>query len=219
MPLASPADQIFFGISLLEHERGARMGASRDDGNGGKVIYNEEEMRRAISRIAHEILERNVGAGDLVLVGLRTRGLPLAQRLAERINTLENLTVPVYALDVTNYRDDRPAQPETPHEPLNLPVEGKTVVLVDDVLFTGRTTRAAIDALVKAGRPRRVQLAVMVDRGHRELPIRADYVGKNVPTALSESIQVRLREIDPLDAVILMPSPERREDAVGGETA
>jgi pyrimidine operon attenuation protein/uracil phosphoribosyltransferase len=192
------------------------MAASRE---AGKVIFNEEEMRRAISRIAHEILERNVGASDLVLVGLHTRGLPLARRLAERINALESISVPVYELDVTNYRDDRPTQPSRP--PLNLPVAGKTVVLVDDVLFTGRTTRAAIDALVAAGRPRRVQLAVMVDRGHRELPIRADYVGKNVPTALSESIRVHLRETDGADAVILAPSPERGGDAPesGGATA
>lgn len=202
------------------------MGASHSSGNsgaagGGKVIFNEEEMRRAISRIAHEILERNIGAGDLVLVGLHTRGLPLAHRLAARIDALESIAVPVYELDVTNYRDDRPAAQQTERPPLNLPVAGKTVVLVDDVLFTGRTTRAAIDALVAAGRPRRVQLAVMVDRGHRELPIRADYVGKNVPTALTESIHVRLREIDNIDAVILLPSPERREDepGAGGTTA
>jgi pyrimidine operon attenuation protein/uracil phosphoribosyltransferase len=172
-------------------------------------------MRRAISRIAHEILERNAGAGDLVLVGLHTRGIPLARRLAERINALEGIAVPVHELDITNYRDDRPAQQPVERAPLNLPVAGQTVVLVDDVLFTGRTTRAAIDALVEAGRPRRVQLAVMVDRGHRELPIRADYVGKNVPTALSESIHVRLREIDGLDAVALVPAPERGGDAPG----
>jgi pyrimidine operon attenuation protein / uracil phosphoribosyltransferase len=199
------------------------MSASREvsaAGNAGKNIFNEEEMRRAISRIAHEILERNAGARDLVLVGLHTRGIPLARRLAERINALEGIAVPVYELDITSYRDDRPIAEPT-RAPLNLPVAGQTVVLVDDVLFTGRTTRAAIDALVDAGRPRRVQLAVMVDRGHRELPIRADYVGKNVPTALTESIQVRLREIDNLDAVILVPAPERREDApdAGGTVA
>ena len=183
----------------------------------GKVIYNQEEMRRAISRIAHEILERNVGARDLVLVGLHTRGLPLAERLAERINALESISVPVYELDITGYRDDQPAERKAARAKLTLPVAGKTVVLVDDVLFTGRTTRAAIDALVEAGRPRRVQLAVMVDRGHRELPIRADYVGKNVPTALSESIHVRLRETDGFDAVTLVSSPEREEDDASGE--
>jgi len=195
------------------------MGASQPSGNtagAGKIIFGEEEMRRAISRIAHEILERNAGARNLVLVGLHTRGIPLARRLAERINALEGIAVPVHELDITNYRDDRPAQQPMERAPLDLPVAGKTVVLVDDVLFTGRTTRAAIDALVEAGRPRRVQLAVMVDRGHRELPIRADYVGKNVPTALSESIHVRLREIDGLDAVALVPAPERSDEPESG---
>jgi len=190
------------------------MSASQPSGNPvgvGKIIFSEEEMRRAISRIAHEILERNAGARDLVLVGLHTRGIPLARRLAERINALEGIAVPVLELDITNYRDDRPARQPLEHAPLDLPVAGQTVVLVDDVLFTGRTTRAAIDALVRAGRPRRVQLAVMVDRGHRELPIRADYVGKNIPTALTESIHVRLREIDGADAVVLVSAPERRE--------
>ncbi|HEX6541453.1 MAG TPA: bifunctional pyr operon transcriptional regulator/uracil phosphoribosyltransferase PyrR, partial [Ktedonobacterales bacterium] len=153
------------------------MGTAREASNSGKVIFNEEEMRRAISRIAHEILERNAGARDLVLVGLHTRGLPLARRLAERIKALEGISVPVHALDITRYRDDQPVEQKSARVPLDLPVAGQTVVLVDDVLFTGRTTRAAIDALVEAGRPRRVQLAVMVDRGHRELPIRADYVG------------------------------------------
>src|SRR6185437_15137769 len=173
------------------------MTASQPSGNtvdAGKIIFSEEEMRRAISRIAHEILERNAGARNLVLVGLHTRGIPLARRLAERINALEGIAVPVHELDITNYRDDRPAQQPMERAPLDLPVAGKTVVLVE------------------AGRPRRVQLAVMVDRGHRELPIRADYVGKNVPTALSESIHVRLREIDGLDAVALVPAPERSGD-------
>ncbi len=181
-----------------------------------KLIYNEEEMRRAISRIAHEILERNAGARDLVLVGLRTRGLPLAQRLAAKISALEDLEVPVAELDVTNYRDDLPSRPtraDSPQPALPVEVVGRVVVLVDDVLFTGRTARAALDALLDCGRPRKVQLAVLVDRGHRELPIRADYVGKNVPTAMGESVLVRLRETDGADAVLLRAAPERKEQA------
>ncbi len=181
-----------------------------------KLIYNEEEMRRAISRIAHEILERNAGARDLVLVGLRTRGLPLAQRLAAKISALEDLEVPVAELDVTNYRDDLPSRPtraDSPQPALPVEVVGRVVVLVDDVLFTGRTARAALDALLDCGRPRKVQLAVLVDRGHRELPIRADYVGKNVPTALGESVLVRLRETDGADAVLLRAAPEQKEQA------
>jgi len=181
-----------------------------------KLIYNEEEMRRAISRIAHEILERNAGARDLVLVGLRTRGLPLAQRLAAKISALEDLEVPVAELDVTNYRDDLPSRPtraDSPQPALPVEVVGRVVVLVDDVLFTGRTARAALDALLDCGRPRKVQLAVLVDRGHRELPIRADYVGKNVPTAMGESVLVRLRETDGADAVLLRAAPEQKEQA------
>jgi pyrimidine operon attenuation protein/uracil phosphoribosyltransferase len=168
-------------------------------------------MRRAISRIAHEIVERNAGARDLVLVGMRTRGGPLAQRLAAKIGELEGTSVPVADLDTSEYRDDRPNRAARSH-PLSVPlpfeVTGKVVVLVDDVLFTGRTARCAIDALLDHGRPRRIQLAVLVDRGHRELPIRADYVGKNVPTSMSERIRVRLREIDGVDAILLINQPE-----------
>lgn len=181
-----------------------------------KPLFNEEEMRRAISRIAHEIVERNAGAKELVLVGLRRRGAPLAQRLAAKIGDLEHTEVPVAELDVTAYRDDLPSRAtraQTPPPTLPLSIVGRVVVLVDDVLFTGRTVRAAIDALLDCGRPRRVQLAVLVDRGHRELPIRADYVGKNVPTAMSESIGVRLREIDGHDAVVLRRAPEEPEQA------
>jgi pyrimidine operon attenuation protein/uracil phosphoribosyltransferase len=184
----------------------SEMDESRD-----KAIYNEEEMRRAISRIAHEIVERNAGAKDLVLVGLRTRGGPLAERLAKRIADLEGVTVPTATLDATAYRDDLPERSQRlaqPREPLPFDVTGCVVVLVDDVLFTGRTARAALEALLDYGRPRKAQLAVLVDRGHRELPIRADYVGKNVPTARNESIRVRLRETDGVDAVLLHRQPE-----------
>jgi pyrimidine operon attenuation protein / uracil phosphoribosyltransferase len=184
------------------------------DADQQKLLYNEDEMRRAISRMAHEMLERNGGAGDLVLVGLRTRGLPLARRLAKRIGELEAVEVPVAELDITSHRDDLPGRAirlSGPREPLPVEVEERVVVLVDDVLFTGRTARAALEALLDSGRPRKAQLAVLVDRGHRELPIRADYVGKNVPTALNESIAVRLAEIDGYDSVLLRREPERAE--------
>jgi pyrimidine operon attenuation protein / uracil phosphoribosyltransferase len=183
-------------------------GAAQD-----KTILTADEMRRAISRIAHEIVERNGGAGDLALVGLRTRGVPLAERLAAKIGELEQIAVATAALDTRPYRDDLPrgaARPPAPSvAPLPMDVTGRVVVLVDDVLFTGRTARCALDALLDQGRPRKIQLAVLVDRGHRELPIRADYVGKNVPTALDESIRVRLRETDGGDAVVLRRAPER----------
>ena len=182
-----------------------------------KIIFNDVEMRRAISRIAHEIVERNGGAGDLTLLGLRRRGGPLAQRLAERIHELEGVAPPVAELDVTEYRDDLPdrgarsADRAARQQPLPVEVAGRVVVLVDDVLFTGRTARAGLEAVLDHGRPRRIQLAVMVDRGHRELPIRADYVGKNVPTAMSERIAVRLRETDESDAVLLIRRPDQDE--------
>lgn len=208
-----PAKQGGRGGFFVRPSEDDPMSSDAPGGQSGsdKVIYNEDEMRRAISRIAHEIVERNAGAQDLVLVGMRTRGVPLAQRLSTKIAELEGVTVPVATLDTTAYRDDRPERSERfsqPREPLPVPIVDRVAVLVDDVLFTGRTARAAIEALLDYGRPRKVQLAVLVDRGHRELPIRADYVGKNVPTAMSESIRVCLRETDGADAVLLRRQPE-----------
>jgi pyrimidine operon attenuation protein/uracil phosphoribosyltransferase len=172
-----------------------------------KSIMTAQEMRRALTRIAHEILEHNGGAKDLVLVGVRTRGVPLAHRLAELIKSFEGIDVPVGTLDITRYSDD--VHQRGPHalEATDLPVSvtGYRVVLVDDVLFTGRTARAAMDAVIDLGRPMNIQLAALVDRGHRELPIRADYIGKNIPSSLSEEIQVRLSEIDKVDEVIILP--------------
>ncbi|MBI2918457.1 MAG: bifunctional pyr operon transcriptional regulator/uracil phosphoribosyltransferase PyrR [Chloroflexi bacterium] len=171
-----------------------------------KVILTEADIRRAVTRIAHEIVERNQGAGDLVFLGMHTRGVPLAHRLAQRIGEFEGVEVPVGALDIAFYRDDIPTRGAPPVRPTTIPesIAGKAVVLVDDVLYTGRSIRAALDAVIDFGRPRRIQLAVLVDRGHRELPIRADYVGKNVPTSRSEEVQVRLQEVDGLDAVVLV---------------
>ncbi|HEY7348849.1 MAG TPA: bifunctional pyr operon transcriptional regulator/uracil phosphoribosyltransferase PyrR [Ktedonobacterales bacterium] len=175
-----------------------------------KILLNEEEIRRAISRMAHEIVERNAGATELVLVGIRSRGVPLARRLAVRISALEHTAVPVGQLDATLYRDDlrsRGAQLKVRPTELPTDITDRIVVLVDDVLYTGRTARAALDALLDHGRPRKIQLAVLIDRGHRELPIRADYVGKNVPTAREESILVRLSEDDGFDTVLLSHKP------------
>lgn len=171
------------------------------------ILLNRTDIRRALTRIAHEIAERNQGTADLVLVGMRTRGVPLARRLARILAEVEGRPVPVGELDVTLYRDDlalRGLRPTLQQTDIPVDITGKVVVLVDDVLYTGRTVRAALDALMDFGRPRRVQLAVLVDRGHRELPIRADYVGKNVPTSRREEVQVRLEEVDGTDEVLLV---------------
>src|SRR5215831_18430544 len=172
-------------------------------GNGGRFafrarVFDADELRRAHTRISHEIVERNRGAEDLVLVGLYTRGVAIARRLADIIGNFEDVEVPVGALDVAFYRDDIALRAVQPLGPTEVPVDvsGRVVVLVDDVLFTGRTVRAALDALTELGRPQAVQLAVLVDRGHRELPIRADYVGKNLPTNESDDVRVRLAETD-----------------------
>jgi pyrimidine operon attenuation protein/uracil phosphoribosyltransferase len=162
------------------------------------AIMSADDIRRAIMRIAHEIVEHNRGAQDLIIIGMRTRGVPLAQRLARAIAGFEGVDVPVGSLDVGLYRDDLTERgPSVNIQPSELPeVAGKRVVLVDDVLYTGRTVRAALDALIDYGRPGRIQLAVLVDRGHRELPIRADFVGKNIPTSRADDVQVRLDETD-----------------------
>ena len=161
-------------------------------------VFDADDLRRAHTRIAHEIVERNHGAGGLVLIGLYTRGVAISQRLAAAIESFEGVTVPVGALDVAFFRDDIGLRPVQPLGPTEVPVDvtGRTVVLVDDVLFTGRTVRAALDAITELGRPLAVQVAVLVDRGHRELPIRADFVGKNLPTKRAEDVQVRLAEVD-----------------------
>jgi len=169
-------------------------------------LLDEKAIGRALTRIAHEILEKNKGAKDVVLVGIKTRGVPLANRLVEKIKMIEGKDVPVGILDITLYRDDltkEQADPVIHGSNIEADINNKIVILVDDVLYTGRTTRAALDALVDIGRPRMIQLAVLIDRGHRELPIRADYVGKNVPTSKEEIIKVHLQEIDGDNSVLI----------------
>jgi pyrimidine operon attenuation protein / uracil phosphoribosyltransferase len=173
-----------------------------------RVVLDDRDIGRALTRIAHEILERNRGTDSLVLLGIPTRGVPLARRIAERIAQIESRPVPVGSLDVTMYRDDLRLRPARPLEHTDVPVEGvddRTVVLVDDVLFSGRTVRAALDAVHDLGRPRAVRLAVLVDRGHRELPLRPDFVGKNLPTSLTEQVRVEVVETDGRDAVLIEP--------------
>ena len=174
--------------------------------DAARVVLDAGDIQRALTRISHEILERNKGADDLVLLGIPSRGVPLAQRIAERIASVEGYAVPVGSLDVTMYRDDLRLKPARALLPTEIPpggVDGKVVVLVDDVLFSGRTIRAALDALNDIGRPQAVRLAVLVDRGHRELPIRADFVGKNLPSAASERIYVRLADVDGDESVTI----------------
>jgi pyrimidine operon attenuation protein/uracil phosphoribosyltransferase len=181
-----------------------------------KVLLDGDQVARTLTRIAHEIVERNADLSEVVVVGIYTRGVAIAERLRATIAETTGATVGFGALDISFYRDDVGArggqEPATPHPVVNAtrfeaPVEGRTVILVDDVLFTGRTVKAAIDAVFDYGRPARVQLAVLADRGHRELPVRADYVGKNLPTGAAERVRVRLAETDGNDEVVLIPAP------------
>jgi pyrimidine operon attenuation protein/uracil phosphoribosyltransferase len=185
-PLAGPGQEVF-----LVAEKG---------------LMSSQDMERALVRIAHEILERNRGAQNLVLVGMQTRGVPLASRLALTIKQLEGITVPIGSLDISLYRDDLSSldlKPVVQRTEVPTDVTGKHIILVDDVFYTGRSIRAAMDALMDLGRPQTIQLAVLVDRGHRELPIRADYVGKNIPTAMGEEVKVYVKEVDGEDKVTI----------------
>lgn len=178
-----------------------------------RVLLNAEDIRRALVRVAHEIVENNRGTEGLVLIGMRTRGVPLAQRLGAAIETIEGASVPVGALDIGLYRDDLATRgADIQLAPSEMPddISDKRVVLVDDVLFTGRSVRAALDALVDFGRPRRIQYAALIDRGHRELPVRADYVGKNIPTTRGDDVRVRLLETDGRDEVVVLREEDSR---------
>ncbi len=215
--------------STADRSRAGGRGAGKPGTEVRKSVFEPAEIGRALSRIAHEILERTSGADDVVLLGIPTRGVPLARRLAARMAQVEGNEVPAGALDITMYRDDLRLRPARALGHTVVPaagVDGKIVVLVDDVLYSGRTVRAALDALGDIGRPRAVQLAVLVDRGHRELPIRADYVGKNLPTSQREVVRVLLTEVDGEDAVLLgenpVPlgeNPRRRGTPRGGQRA
>ena len=182
--------------------------------HGARQVLDADQISRACARMAHEILESNRGADGLVLLGIPTRGVPLARRLARAMSDVEGTTIPVGSLDVTMYRDDLRHHPTRAVGRTEVPVgvDGAVVVLVDDVLYSGRTVRAALDALGDLGRPRAVRLAVLVDRGHRDLPVRADHVGKNLPTRSAERVAVRLAEVDGLDEVTIMPPPGGADD-------
>ena len=180
------------------------------------VVMDAERMGRTLTRMAHEIIERNRGVGEVALVGVRTRGVPLARRIAASLREITGQDVPVGALDITLYRDDlmRHAvgpQPIVRSTDIPFTIDTRHIILVDDVLYTGRTIRAALDALIDFGRPRTIQLVVMVDRGHRELPIKADYVGKNVPTSRRETVHVRLQDVDGIDEVVIEQATEGAE--------
>jgi pyrimidine operon attenuation protein/uracil phosphoribosyltransferase len=181
-----------------------------------KLILNREDIRRAITRIAHEIVERNHGCDGIVLIGVHTRGVPIANRIAANIRLFEQAEVLVGDLDISLHRDDLPSLEIQPVlRPTNIPtdIKGKRIILVDDVLYTGRSIRAAMDALIEFGRPQYIQLVVLVDRGHREIPIRADYVGKNMPTSRDEQVEVRLEEVDGTDEVVIVKGMSERKSS------
>jgi pyrimidine operon attenuation protein/uracil phosphoribosyltransferase len=197
----SPHDPGPRGEGRFASPAAVQEGAAQDDAVPDVVlrtsVFDADDLRRALTRIAHEIVERNHGAESVVLAGLYTRGVALAERIAAAIAAFEHVNVPIGTLDISFYRDDIGIRPVAPLGPTEIPdISGKVVVLVDDVLFTGRTARAALDALLELGRPRAIQLAVLLDRGHRELPLRADFVGKNLPTRSVEDVRVRLSEVD-----------------------
>ena len=176
-----------------------------------KEVVDQVTMKRALTRITYEIIERNQTIQDVVLIGIKTRGIYIASRVADRLKKLEGIEVPVGELDITLYRDDKketPAEAELHSSDIPVSQEGKEVILIDDVLYTGRTIRAAMDAVMDYGRPRKISLAVLVDRGHRELPIRADYVGKNIPTAKTEEILVEMQELDGKDRIMILKEEE-----------
>ena len=178
-----------------------------------KIVMSPEDIKRTLARIAHEIIERNRTVDNLILVGMHTRGVPLAKRLAANIEHFEELTIPVGALDINLYRDDLSSlnlRPVIHRTDIPVNVDDETIILVDDVLYTGRSIRAAMDALIDLGRPQSIQLAVLIDRGHREMPIRADYVGKNMPSSRDEEIQVQLVEVDGVDEVAIVSAANNR---------
>ncbi|MEN8903591.1 MAG: bifunctional pyr operon transcriptional regulator/uracil phosphoribosyltransferase PyrR [Candidatus Nanopelagicales bacterium] len=194
---------------MIEPFSGASASSSR---TSSRMVADSEDISRALRRLAHQVVENVKDVSHLVIMGIPTRGVPIAERLAKNIGDIEKISIPVGSLDVTLFRDDLQMRPTKALEQTRLPAEGidgKTVILVDDVLFSGRTIRAALDAINEYGRPAVVQLAVLVDRGHRELPIRADYVGKNLPTSLSEKVSVQISEIDSVDQVVIQSTIEQ----------
>lgn len=173
-----------------------------------KQLFNEDAIKRTLVRISHEILEKNKGCEDVVLVGVLTRGYYIAKRIQSNINRIEGVQLDCGSIDITNYRDDKKVEGHIDLTNIPFEVEGKKVILIDDVLFSGRTVRAAMEVVMKMGRPKEIQLVVLIDRGHRQLPIRADYVGKNIPTGLHEDIKVQLSEIDQIDTVVIKEREE-----------